>query len=52
MKEYAITHWFQETPKSKRKRTTTIVQAYDTNHAILVLDIWKPLIIKINATKK
>jgi hypothetical protein len=45
-------HWFQETPKSKRKQRTTIVQAYDTNHAILILDIWKPLIIKINAIKK
>jgi hypothetical protein len=37
----------QQNPKARRKKTTALIEAYDTNHAKLVLDIWQPLIINI-----
>jgi hypothetical protein len=47
MKKYEITHYYQETPKAKRKRKISYVEAYSPHHAKLVLDIWEGLIIKI-----
>jgi hypothetical protein len=47
MKKYEITHYYQETPKAKRKRKISYVEAYSQHHAKLVLDIWEGLIIKI-----
>jgi hypothetical protein len=47
MKKYEITHYFQETPKARRKRTKSVVEAYSQHHAKLVLDIWEGLIINI-----
>ena len=47
MKTFIITHYYQQNPKARKKRTTTIVNAYDTRHAKLVLDIWEKLIINI-----
>jgi len=47
MRTYEITHYYQETPKSRRKRKKSYVEAYSQTHAKLVLDIWEGLIIKI-----
>jgi hypothetical protein len=47
MKTYEITHYYQETSTSGRKRTKSVVEAYSPHHAKLVLDIWEGLIIKI-----
>jgi hypothetical protein len=47
MKTYEITHYYQETPTARRKRTKSVVEAYSLHHAKLVLDIWEGLIIKI-----
>lgn len=47
MKTFIITHYYQQNPKARRKKTISIVEAYDTNHAKLVLDIWEKLIINI-----
>lgn len=47
MKTYTVLYWTREYVSSPRKKTRTMITAYDKRDAVRRLDIWEKLVIEI-----